>query len=207
MTSSARLRGSLAALLAVAVLVVAVAEGPAAAPPRRSLTGRVLVATEAIRDPRFARAVIYLVRHNEQGAFGLVINIPMGTTSFARALGPLGLEAPPGSGDLQIYYGGPVDERHGFVLHTPDWKGDGTTVVDGRFALTEDPKILQSMAGGTGPRRALFVLGYAGWAPGQLDAELTTSAWGIAAADERLVFELDPAQKWIEAMARRILEL
>ena len=65
--------------------------------------------------------------------------------------GRSGLEAPPGSGDLQIYYGGPVDERHGFVLHTPDWKSDGTTVVDGRFALTEDAKILESMAGGTGP--------------------------------------------------------
>ena len=207
MTSSAAVRCSLAVLLTVAVLVLAVAEGPAAAPPRRSLTGRVLVATEAIRDPRFARAVIYLVRHSEQGALGLVINVPMGAVPFERALRPLGLEAPPGSGDLQIYYGGPVDERHGFVLHTPDWKGDGTTVVDGRFALTEDPKILQSMAGGTGPRRALFVLGYAGWAPGQLDAELTTGAWGIAAADERLVFEMDPAQKWIEAMARRILEL
>jgi len=207
MTSSARVRGSLAVLLTVAVLVLTVAEGPAASPPRRSLTGRVLVATEAIRDPRFARAVIYLVRHNEQGAFGLVINVPMGAIPFARALRPLGLEAPPGSGDLQIHYGGPVDEGHGFVLHTPDWKGDGTTVVDGRFAVTEDPKILQSMAGGTGPRRALFVLGYAGWAPGQLDGELTTGAWGIAAADERLVFEMDSAQKWIEAMARRILEL
>jgi putative transcriptional regulator len=207
MTSSARVRGSLAVLLTVAVLVLAVAEGPAAAPPRRSLTGRVLVATEAIRDPRFARAVIYLVRHNEQGAFGLVINVPMGAIPLARALRPLGLEAPPGSGDLQIHYGGPVDEGHGFVLHTPDWKGDGTTVVDGHFALTEDPKILQAMAGGTGPRRALFVLGYAGWAPGQLDGELTTGAWGIAAADERLVFEMDSAQKWIEAMARRILEL
>jgi putative transcriptional regulator len=207
MTSSAAVRCSLAVLLAVAVLVLAVAEGPAAAPLHRSLTGRVLVATEAIRDPRFARAVIYLVRHSEQGALGLVINVPMGAVPFERALRPLGLEAPPGSGDLQIYYGGPVDERHGFVLHTPDWKGDGTTVVDGRFALTEDPKILQSMAAGTGPRRALFVLGYAGWAPGQLDAELTTGAWGIAAADERLVFEMDPHQKWIEAMARRILEL
>ena len=207
MTSSARVRGSLVALLAVAVLGLAVAEGRAAAPFRRSLTGRVLVATEAIRDPRFARSVIYLVRHNEQGAFGLVINVPLGAIPFERALRPLGLEAPPGSGDLHIHYGGPVDEGHGFVLHTPDWKGDGTTVVDGRFALTEDPKILQSMAGGTGPRRALFVLGYAGWAPGQLEGELTTGAWGIAAADERLVFEMDPAQKWIEAMARRILEL
>jgi putative transcriptional regulator len=207
MTSSGPLRRSLSALLVVAVLVLVVSEGRAVAPLRRSLTGRLLVATDAIRDPRFARAVIYLVRHNEQGAFGLVINVPMGAIPFERALRPLGLEAPPGSGDLRVHFGGPVDERHGFVLHTPDWKGEGTIVVDGRVALTEDPNILQAMAGGTGPRRALFCLGYAGWAPGQLDAELQTGAWGIAAADERLVFETDPAQQWIEAMARRILEL
>ena len=106
-----------------------------------------------------------------------------------------------------MHYGGPVDDRHGFILHTPDWKTDDTLVVDGRFALTEDPKILVAMAGRTGPRRALFVLGYAGWGPGQLDREMTTGAWGVAVADERLVFDTDAGQKWIEAMARRILEL
>ena len=74
-------------------------------------------------------------------------------------------------------------------------------MVNERFAFTQDPKILESMARGTGPRQALFFLGYAGWAPGQLDAELATGSWGIATTDERLVFETAPAQKWIEAMA------
>ena len=196
-----------ALLLALTLVATATADERSATAGRRSLAGRLLVATEALRDPRFARSVIYLVRHNEQGAFGLVINVPMGEIPFERALQPLGLEVPPGSGDVRIHYGGPVDERRGFVLHTADWKGDGTIVVDGRFALTEDPRILQAMAGRTGPRRALFCLGYAGWAPGQLDAEMTTGSWGVAVADERLVFEMDAAQKWIEAMARRILEL
>ena len=208
MTSNARVHRPLVVLLVAVVLVtLAVAEGRAQAPPRRSLAGRVLVATEAIRDPRFARTVIYLMRHSEEGALGLVINVPMGEIPFERALKPLGLEAPPGSGDLQVYYGGPVEPGQGFILHTPDWKSDGTTVVNEHFAFTQDPKILESMARGTGPRRALFFLGYAGWAPGQLDAELTTGSWAVAAADERLVFETDPVQKWIEAMARRILEL
>ena len=194
-------------LLVAVVLMLAVAEGRAQAPPRRSLAGRLLVATEAMRDPRFARTVIYLMRHSEDGALGLVINVPMGEIPFERALKPLGLEAPPGSGDLQVYYGGPVEPGQGFILHTPDWKSDGTTVVNEHFAFTQDPKILESMARGTGPRRALFFLGYAGWAPGQLDAELATGSWAIATTDERLVFETAPAQKWIEAMARRILEL
>ena len=175
--------------------------------PRRSLTGRLLVATDAMNDTRFERTVIYLVRHDDKGAFGLVVNLPQGDVSYERALGPLGLEVPPGSGSVVVYSGGPVQQRRGFVLHTPDWKAEDTIVVDGHFALTEDPKVLQEMARGKGPRRALFCLGYAGWAPGQLDAELKRGAWGVALADERLVFEEDPQQKWIEAMSRRLLDL
>jgi putative transcriptional regulator len=203
--STRRVR-ALAVLLLVAATLASTATHAQDA-PRRSLTGRLLVANDSMRDPRFSRSVIYLVRHNEQGALGFVINVPMGEVPFERALRPLGLEAPPGSGDLRVHYGGPVDERHGFILHTSDWKSDDTIVVDGRFALTEDPKILLAMAERTGPRRALFVLGYAGWGPGQLDREMTTGAWGVAIPDERLVFDTDAAQKWIEAMARRILEL
>ena len=175
--------------------------------PSRSLTGRLLVATDAMNDTRFERTVIYVVRHDAQGAFGLVVNLPRGDVSYERALRPLGLEVPPGSGSVVVHSGGPVQERRGFVLHTPDWKAEDTLVVDDHFALTEDPRVLQAMASGKGPRRALFCLGYAGWAPGQLDAELKTGAWGVALADERLVFEEDPRQKWIEAMSRRLLDL
>jgi putative transcriptional regulator len=187
--------------------MTAAADGRAEPLNRRSLAGRLLVATEALRDPRFVRTVIYVVRHNEKGAFGLVVNWPLTEVPFERALRPFGLEVPPGSGDVRVHYGGPVDERRGFVLHTPDWTGEGTIVVDDRFALTEGPTVLQAMARGAGPRRALFFLGYAGWAPGQLDAELTSGAWGVALADERLVFDEDPNQKWIEAMSRRLLNL
>jgi putative transcriptional regulator len=186
---------------------VLAAAGARAESPRRSLAGRLLVATDAMNDTRFERAVIYMVRHDAQGAFGLVVNLPRGEVSYERALRPLDLEVPPGSGSLRLYWGGPVQERRGFVLHTPDWTGEGTEVVDRHFALTEDPRVLQAMAGGKGPKRALFCLGYAGWAPGQLDAEMKTGAWGVALADERLVFEEDPQQKWIEAMSRRLLDL
>jgi putative transcriptional regulator len=196
-----------ALLLAVVLVATAAADERAATSSRRSLTGRLLVATDALRDPRFARTVIYLVRHDAEGAFGLVVNLPIAEVPFERALRPLGLEVPPGSGGVRVHYGGPVQERRGFVLHTPDWTGESTIVVDGRFAVTEDPKLLQAMAQGTGPRRALFLLGYAGWAPGQLDVEVATGAWGVAPADERLVFDEDPQQKWIEATTRRLLDL
>ena len=196
-----------ALLLALTVVATATADERAPATGRRPLAGRLLVATEALRDPRFARTVIYMVRHTEDGALGLVVNIPIGDAPFERALEPFGLEAPPGSGKVRVYYGGPVESQRGFVLHTPDWKGDGTLVINTHFALSEDPKVLQAMARGGGPRRALFCLGYAGWAPGQLDAELGRGSWGIAPADEKLVFDEDPKTKWIEATARRLLDL
>jgi len=196
-----------ALLLVLTLVATATADERSATPGRRSLAGRLLVATEMLRDPRFARTVIYMVRHTEGGALGLVVNIPMGDAPFERALEPFGLEVPPGSGKVRVYYGGPVESQRGFVLHTPDWKGEGTLVIDAHFALSEDPKVLQAMARGSGPRRALFCLGYAGWAPGQLDAELGRGSWGIAPADEKLVFDEDPKTKWIEATARRLLDL
>jgi len=196
-----------ALLLAALLVVTAATDGRAQAPTRRPLTGRLLVATDSLRDPRFARTVIYLVRHDADGAFGLVVNWPIAEVPFERALQPFGLEVPPGSGDVRVHYGGPVQERRGFVLHTPDWTGEGTTQLDDHFAITEDPRILQAIAAGSGPRRAMFCLGYAGWGPGQLDLEMTTGAWGVAPADERLVFDEDPQQKWIEATTRRLLDL
>jgi putative transcriptional regulator len=196
-----------ALLLALTLVATATVDERAPMTARRSLAGRLLVATETLRDPRFARTVIYMVRHTEGGALGLVVNIPMGDAPFERALEPFGLEVPPGSGKVRVYYGGPVESQRGFVLHTPDWKGEGTLVIDTHFALSEDPKVLLAMARGGGPRRALFCLGYAGWAPGQLDAELDRGSWGIAPADEKLVFDEDPKVKWIEATARRLLDL
>lgn len=198
-----------AALLLTTVLLAATgaAETPPDAPARRSLAGRLLVATDAMGDARFARTVIYVVDHDDRGAVGLIVNLPMAEVPYERVLRTYGLLAPPGSGNVSVNYGGPVAETHTFILHSPEWSGPTTRVVDESFALTADPAILQAMAQGAGPRRALFCLGHAGWAPGQLDAEMETGAWAVARADARLVFEEDPKQKWIEAMTRRLLEL
>jgi len=192
-----------ALLLATVLVATAAADERAATPSRRALTGRLLVATDALRDPRFARTVIYLVRHDADGAFGLVVNWPIAEVPFERALQPFGLEVPPGSGDVRVHYGGPVQERRGFVLHTPDWTGEGTTVVDGRFAVTEDPTVLQAMARGTGPRRALFFLGYAGWGPGQLEGEMGESAWIVEPALPEDVFTFEPERLWMSVLRRK----
>jgi putative transcriptional regulator len=203
--ASPRRGARILALAALAMLGASVAEPQ----PRHRpwLTGRLLVADASLRDPNFYRTVIYLIRHDADGAFGLIVNRPLGEVSFETALRPFDLEVPPGSGDVRVHSGGPVQPGRGFVLHTPDWTGPDTTVVDGGFALTADPKVLQAMAQGTGPRRARFLLGYAGWAAGQLEAELARGAWGVALADERLVFEGDPTATWLDATARRLLDL
>ena len=195
------------ALLLAVILVLGTTAHGQEPPTRRSLAGRLLVATDVLRDPRFARTVIYVVRHNADGAFGVVVNWPLTDVPYARALRPFGLEVPAESGDVRVHYGGPVEERRGFVLHTPDWKGEGTTVVDDHFALTEDPKVLQAMAKGAGPRRALFMLGYAGWAPGQLDAEMQANGWLSVQADSDLVFDSDFEAKWKRALAKLGIDL
>ena len=134
-----------ALLLAVILALGTTAHGQEP-PTRRSLAGRLLVATDVLRDPRFARTVIYVVRHNADGAFGVVVNWPLTDVPYARALRPFGLEVPAEGGDVRVHYGGPVEERRGFVLHTPDWKGerfpDGRPKVpvrDGRCSCWATP--------------------------------------------------------------------
>jgi len=183
------------------------AKPPGTAPGARpGLAGRLLVAAPEMRDPRFAGSVICLLQHDRNGAMGLAVNRPLGDIPMARLLEMLDV---PGQarGSLRVFWGGPVDARRTFVLHTPDFRVDGTLVVDGKLALSGDPKILEAIAGGGGPRRRLLALGYAGWAPGQLEAEIAAKGWVTAAAEESLVFADDPAETWQRALARRLLDL
>lgn len=171
------------------------------------LAGRFLVARDQIRDPRFHHVVIYMVRHDVAGAMGLVVNRPSADTPLAPLLKKLGRDAEGVSGTIRVHYGGPVEPAKGLVLHTSDWTiGDSLTVRDG-VALTTDPAILDAIARGTGPRRALFALGYTGWGPGQLEGEIRRGDWISVAADEALIFDDDAPSKWERAMARRTITL
>jgi putative transcriptional regulator len=176
-------------------------------PGTPSLAGRLLVAAPGMRDPRFAETVIYLVRHDRSGAMGLVVNKPLGDISLAALRERFG--RPPGGaqGSISVFWGGPVDPGRAFMLHTLDFKAKGTVVVDGRFALSGDPSILEAIAAGTGPRHKLLAVGHAGWGPGQLEGEMEAEGWITAAADESLVFDGDHAGKWRRALARRLHQL
>lgn len=166
------------------------------------LTGQLLVAMPQMLDPRFARSVIYMCAHTEDGAMGLVVNKPMDKISFPDLLEQLGLESASRDSDLRVHFGGPVDSGRGFVLHTADYVQDATMVIDERVALTATTDILKDIADGQGPRNSLFALGYAGWGPGQLDGEIQANGWLSVVADDGLVFASDPEAAWNAALAK-----
>jgi putative transcriptional regulator len=166
------------------------------------LSGQLLVAMPGLQDPRFAKTVIYLCAHNADGAMGLVVNREIDAISFPDLLEQLDIEP---SGDVEpirVHFGGPVESGRGFVLHSPDYVQDTTMVVDGEVALTATIDILKAIAGGSGPRRRLLALGYAGWGPGQLDTEIKANGWLHVAADADLVFGADLEGKWQRAMGK-----
>lgn len=172
-------------------------------PIPRSLTGRLLVATETMGDPRFRGTVLYMVRHDSTGALALIVNRPVGEMPVTSVLEGFGRPAAKVQGTIRVHYGGPVQPDHAFVLHTTDWTSPRSVTVRGGVAFTTDPAVIEAVARGAGPRRVLFALGYAGWAPGQLEAEMERDDWIDVKADEALVFDDDAASKWDRAMARR----
>lgn len=196
--------------LSPAALLILVAAATGGGPPARpgepaprGTAGQLLVATEALRDPHFVRTVIYIVRHDSAGALGLVVNRPLSVVPLGRVLQSLGRTPEGASGEIRVHYGGPVEPGRGFVLHTPDWQGGESRIVQDGVAITSDPAIFEAIGRGTGPRRAMFAAGYAGWAPGQLEAELDGGSWIVVSADEALIFDDDAATKWDRATARR----
>ena len=192
----------LAAAMLFPLATAAESEKPAARKQGHSFAGHLLVATQKMRDPRFARSVIYMVEHSREGAMGLVINRVIGRGSTAKFLHGFGIEAEVELGAILLHYGGPVERGRGLVLHTGDYSDRATKVVDERFSMTTELEVLRAMARGEGPRRTLFALGYAGWAPGQLEDEMSRDDWVLAPADEDLVFDDDMASKWERAMAK-----
>lgn len=167
-----------------------------------NLTGQFLVATPEMGDPRFAETVIFMTEHNEKGAMGLIINRPLAKGPIADLLKGLGVENEEATGEIILHYGGPVEPQKAFVLHSDDYVSDRTTIVGGT-ALTTDVEIVRALGRGKGPRRSIFLLGYAGWARGQLEGEIEAGAWFSIPADQRLIFEGDAEIKWEQALARR----
>ncbi len=168
--------------------------------PPQYLAGQLIIAMPSMRDPRFEKTVIYMCAHNEDGAMGLVVNRALESLTFPDMLEQLGIDHD-GAGDkINVHFGGPVESRRGFVLHSRDYLQEATMVVDHDVALTATIDILKAIAGGQGPRQSLLALGYAGWGPGQLDTEIKSNGWLHVAADSDLVFGPNQDAKWQRAM-------
>lgn len=166
------------------------------------LTGQLLIAMPAMRDPRFARTVIYVCAHNPDGAMGLVINRLVGSVTFPDLLQQLGVDADGVKDEIRVHFGGPVEPGRGFVLHSGDYQHDTTLQVATEVALTATVEILHDIAVGKGPQRSLLALGYAGWGAGQLDSEIQANGWLHVEADTGLVFGDDLTNKWERAIGK-----
>ena len=179
----------------------------AQAPPTASLTGQLLVASPTMGDPRFARTVILMVRHDKDGALGIVINRLVGERPLAALLETLGEKDTTATGQVRIFAGGPVQPEIGFVVHSTDYRRPTTVDVNARVAMTSSREILRDIGTDKGPQKSLIAFGYAGWAPGQLEGELARRDWGVAPGESKLIFDEDRDKVWDTAFAQRTQDL
>src|ERR671912_552326 len=166
-------------------------------PPKPGfLDGQLLVAMPTMGDERFARTVIYLCAHSAEGAMGIVVNKPAADLNFPDLLVQLDIipdgeriRLPRRVGRMQVLMGGPVETSRGFVLHSPDFYIDQSTLpIDEGICLTATVDILRAIAKGEGPHSAVLALGYAGWSAGQLESEIQANGWLNCPADPELIF-------------------
>ena len=201
-------------LPAILLLLLAAALPAAAEPAADSLAGQLLVASAAIQDPRFHHSVILLLRHDASGAFGIVINRPLGE----RPIAELFADAHRGDGNnttkdsglegmIRVFLGGPVEPQYGFVIHGGDYRRRETLRLENGIAMTATKEVLQDIGRHQGPEKYLFALGYAGWGAGQLEGEIARRDWFTAPADGDLVFDEERGAVWERALARRTRDL
>lgn len=174
------------------------------------LEGQCLIAMPQMSDQRFDRAVVFLCAHSKEGAMGIIVNKPARRVSFVDLLTQLGvvdeanaIRLPETARKVAVHNGGPVETGRGFVLHTSDFMLKEATLVAGDdVCLTATVEILRAIAHGSGPSQALLALGYAGWSPGQLEAEIAGNGWLHCAADHDLLFDGDVEHKYERAVKK-----
>jgi len=177
---------------------------------RGYLDGQMLIATPAMSDDRFARCLIYICAHSPEGAMGIVVNQPAANINFPDLLVQLdvipetdAIQVQARREDIRVLKGGPVETGRGFVLHSADFFIENSTLpIDEGICLTATLDILKAIARGTGPANAILALGYAGWAPGQLESEIQKNGWLHCPADPELIFGTDTDQKYVKALRK-----
>ncbi len=177
------------------------------------LNGQFLLAMPGMTDERFARSVIYICAHSDEGAMGFIINQlqPVGFPDLLRQIGLVEEEElivlPERAQQLMVRNGGPVDSTRGFVLHSDDYMVDSTMPVSEEVCLTATVDILRAIYGGKGPTQALMTLGYSSWAPGQLEAELVENGWLTCDAPLHMLFDTDIDGKYSRLMGHMGIDI
>jgi len=174
----------------------------------RFLTGMFLVAMPGMIDPRFERAVIYLCAHSNDGAMGIIVNKPAEDIVFPELLQQLeiipekpSISLPSQAGNMKVLRGGPVETSRGFVLHSvPVEPIEGSVTAGDEIRLSATIDILKAIARGQGPDEAIFALGYAGWASGQLESEIQDNGWMICPLDRKVLFDQEFDTKYLRAL-------
>jgi putative transcriptional regulator len=182
---------------------------------RGYLDGQMLIAMPAMSDERFSRAVIYVCAHSTEGAMGIIVNHPAANIKFPDLLVQLEvipaaerIQLPTRAGDVKVLKGGPVETGRGFVLHSADFFIENSTLpIDEGVCLTATLDILKAIARGNGPSTAILALGYAGWAPGQLEHEIQQNGWLHCPADPELIFGQDTDKKYEKALRKIGIDL
>jgi putative transcriptional regulator len=165
------------------------------APIVEALTGSFLISTPRMPDPRFEEQVILICAHSEEGAMGVAVNKPNPYFSLEEILRSANLNVP----DVPlppVYVGGPVELESAFVLYRSDYRVEHQLEINDGLALSRESKILEDISRGSGPASYLFLLGYAGWGPGQLESELLADGWLSLPASESIIFDIDNQEKW-----------
>ncbi|TCT05135.1 YqgE/AlgH family protein [Aquabacter spiritensis] len=178
--------------------------------PPDFLDGKMLIAMPSMQDERFSRTLVYLCAHSAEGAMGIVVNQPASHIDFAELLVQLDVVPaadrillPKTAEAVKVLKGGPVETGRGFVLHSADYFIENSTLpIDNGICLTATLDILKAIAGGRGPSNAVLALGYAGWAPGQLETEIQANGWLHCPADADLLFGDAIESKYDRAMRR-----
>ena len=181
---------------------------------RGYLDGQMLIATPTMSDDRFARSVIYVCAHSSEGAMGIIVNQPAANIEFPDLLVQLDvipeaelIQVKSRSEEVKVLKGGPVETGRGFVLHSADFFIENSTLpIDEGICLTATLDILKAIAKGSGPANAILALGYAGWAPGQLESEIQHNGWLHCPADAELIFGADTDQKYAKALRKLGIE-
>src|SRR4249919_176077 len=179
-------------------------------PKRGYLDGQMLIAMPSMRDERFSRSLIYVCAHSSDGAMGIIVNQVAANVNFPDLLVQLEvipaadvIQLPQRAGTVKVLKGGPVETGRGFVLHSADFFIENSTLpIDNGICLTATLDILKAIARGNGPHNALLALGYAGWAPGQLENELHHNGWLHCSADRQLIFGTNIETKYDQAMLK-----